>query len=139
MSFREKSAWISLTCFVTVFGLYFWYFTRVLLGLDDRALAPSRFFYLILVLVVAEIVLHIVIAISSPKDARTPKDEREQLIDLKAARVGFRVLLVGALVSIATMHHGAGVWVMSNSVLLAVVVAELAKFTTQIVLYRRDA
>ena len=61
-------------------------------------------FALILLFVVLEIVLHVAIAVQSPRDARAPKDERETLIDLKATRTAFYVLFGGALLSIFTMH-----------------------------------
>jgi len=38
-------------------------------------------------LIVAEVALHLFIAKRSPKEARTPKDERERLIELKATRI----------------------------------------------------
>jgi hypothetical protein len=41
-------------------------------------------FGLIALFIVLEIVVHIAIAIQSPRDAETPIDEREDLIDLKA-------------------------------------------------------
>jgi hypothetical protein len=137
MSFREKSAWISLASLLIVFGVYFWNVARIIARKTALSDFPL-FFSLLVALIVAEVVLHLLIAMQSPGDARTPKDERERLIELKATRIAFFVLLVGALVSIATMHLKVGVWVMAHCVLLSVVVAEVVKFGTQIILYRRD-
>ena len=67
-------------------------------------------FGLILLFVVLEIVVHIAIAIQSPRDAQAPIDEREDLIDLKATRTAFYVLFGGALLSIFTMHFRVTVW-----------------------------
>jgi hypothetical protein len=138
MSFREKSAWISFACFVIVGGIYFGNVARILAGrahLHD----PTFFFSLLMALIVSEIVLHALAAARSPGDARTPRDERELLIGLKATRTAFVVLLLGAIASIGTLHLGVGRWEMAQCILLAVVLAELAKFATEIVLYRRDA
>jgi archaellum biogenesis protein FlaJ (TadC family) len=138
MSFREKSAWTSFISLAIVFGIYFWNTARILArrpAVSDFTL----FFSLLVALIVVEIVLHLLIAIRSPKDARAPKDERERLIELKATRTAFFVLMVGALASIGTMHLRAGTWEMAHAVLLAIVVAELARFGKQIILYRRDA
>jgi hypothetical protein len=44
---------------------------------------------------VLEIAVHTMVAIQSPRDARVPKDEREQLIELRATRLAFYVLLSG--------------------------------------------
>jgi hypothetical protein len=136
-SFREKSAWISFFSLLVVFGIYFWHVLRVLAGQAEARATGRLFFSLLIVLVAVEVVLHVLIAVQSPKDARTPKDEREQLIELRATRLAFFVLLVGALLAIATIHHGVGRWGLVHCVLFAVVVAELVRFGSQIVFYRR--
>jgi hypothetical protein len=135
MSFREKSSWISLLLIVAVFGPYFWLVGQSLTG--NAHVHGGTQFALILLFVVLEIVLHVAIAVQSPRDARAPKDERETLIDLKATRSAFYVLFGGALLSIFTMHFRVNVWTMSQFVLFAIVVAELVKFASQIVLFRR--
>lgn len=83
--------------------------------------------------------LHIAIAVGDPTEARTPRDERERLIALKASRVGFYVLMAGAWLSIATLHLHFDRLRMADSMLAAIIVAELARFGTEIALYRRDA
>ena len=135
MSFREKSAWISLLLIVAVFGPYFWLVGQSLTG--KAHVHGGTQFALILLFVVLEIVLHVAIAVQSPRDARAPKDERENLIDLKATRSAFYVLFAGALFSIFTMHFRVNVWTMSQFVLFSIVVAELVKFASQVVLFRR--
>jgi hypothetical protein len=139
MSFREKSAWISFVSLLIAAGIYFRNVARIL-DHEPAVYAPYLFVILVIAFVVVEVVLHLAIAMRSPKEARTPRDERERLIDLKATRIAFFVLLVGALATIGTMHiPGGGTWTMAHHLLLAIVVAELTKFGSQIVLYRRDA
>ena len=135
MSFREKSAWISLLLIVAVFGPYFWLVGQSLTG--KAHVHGGTQFALILLFVVLEIVLHVAIAVQTPRDARAPKDERENLIDLKATRSAFYVLFGGALLSIFTMHFRVNVWTLSQFVLFSIVVAELVKFASQVVLFRR--
>ena len=77
--------------------------------------------------------------LSPPGEARTPKDERERLIELRATRVAFPVLLFGTFAAIGILHFPPGKWVMAHAVLLAIVVAELVKFGAQVVCYRRTA
>src|SRR5215471_10105706 len=101
MSFREKSAWISFGCLLAVGGFWFRNIVRVELYHVRQANPMLAFLSLLGALILAEIALHLVIALRDPKEARTPKDEREKLIDLKAARVGFYVLMTGAWLSIA--------------------------------------
>jgi hypothetical protein len=139
MSFREKSAWVSFFCLLVFGGVWFRTVVRVELYHVREPNPLLAFASLLGAFVLAEIVLHIVIAARDPKEARTPKDERERLIDLKAARVAFYVLMAGAWLSIATLHLNFDRLRMADSVLGAIIVAELAKFATEIVLYRRDA
>src|SRR5262245_11746213 len=135
MSFREKSAWISLGLIVLVFVPYFWLVGQALSG-KVHVHAGTQF-TLITVFIALEIIVHVAVALRSPRDARAPKDERDYLIDLRATRAAFYVLFAGALCSIFAIHFRVSVWAMSQSVLFSIVVAELVRFSRQIVFYRR--
>ena len=87
--------------------------------------------------IVGEIVLHAIIAMQSPRDARAPKDERERLIDLKAMRVAFFVLMTGALLVIVMVHFPVDRMEILQALLLSVVVSELTMLGARIVYYRR--
>jgi hypothetical protein len=139
MSFREKSAWISfvsLLLLVLAFFIVHHHHPHDAQGHDlinplHMALAVFGGFFLL------QVVLHLIVAARAPKDARTPKDERERLIELRAARIGFYALVVGDLLAMALFHlHGNAVALM-NSVLFAILLAWLIKLGTEIVLYRR--
>ena len=136
MSFREKSTWVSFILLLALAIAYFWNFA---LMLADRPHSDLLFPLLVLGFVVGQVILQAVVAIQSPIEARAPKDERERLIDLKATRVAFFVLIVGAFTSVGTMHFRFNRFEMGQFTLLAIVVAELALLGTRIVLYRRDA
>jgi hypothetical protein len=137
MSFREKSAWISFVTILLVFGIYFWHAMGVFIGsVDFGAVFPVQA-GLIAAFVVLQVVLHIVLTIQAPKEAWTPRDERERLIDMRATRVAFQVLVIGALAGVGTIHLTTSRWVVSQVVLLAIVVAELVRFGGQIVYFRR--
>jgi hypothetical protein len=135
MSFREKSAWISVILIVAVFGPYFTLVARTFAG--TAHVHGGTQFALITLFVLLEIVLHLAVAARSPRDARAPRDEREDLIDLRATRAAFYVLLGGSLVAIFTLHFPVSVWMMSQFVLFAVVASELVRFGNQIRLFRR--
>jgi len=139
MSFREKSAWISFGSILLVYAVYFSRVAATVFGDADGRGAFHWFLATVISLVVLEVVLHILVAILSPHEAKTPKDERERLIELKAAATAFPVLVGGALCAIGTMHLGVGVWTMGNAVLLAIVVAELVRFGAEIIHHRRHA
>ena len=139
MSFREKSAWISVICLLAVFIPFFWNSYRQFTGQVDGSAAVSVALWLLVTFVVLEIVLHAAIALQAPKDAASPRDERERLIEMRATRVAFQVLVLGALAAVGTLHLTRSAWVIQQVVLLAIVVAELVKFGGQVLLFRRDA
>ena len=140
MSFREKSAWISFFCLLIFGGLYGWHIIQVEFfhARDNPMVYVGGTFA---ALVALEIALHVAIAIQSPKEARTPKDEREHLIDLRASRVAFYVLLIGTFLSIGIGMHlpGANRFLMANCMMGSIITTLLVRFGTQIVLSRRDA
>jgi hypothetical protein len=137
MSFREKSAWISFLTLLVVFGIYFWNMRRVLEREIDYEDALPLSIGLLVAFVVLEIVLHVAVAVQSPTDARAPKDEREQLIDMKATRIAFQVFVVGALLCVGLTHLTRSAWAIGQHVLMAIVVAQLVRFGGQIVYFRR--
>ncbi len=139
MSFREKSAWISFVL-IFIFG-GFWLANVIQTEFYGSRFNPMHYFFAILAgLIVAEIALHIAIAIQSPREARTPKDEREKLIDLKASRVGFYVLMVGTWVSIGILHvPNSNRFLMAQVMMGSIIIAVLTRFAVQIALHRRDA
>ena len=139
MSFREKSAWISLISIVLITVVFLLHEP-----LHSLRPEPSLFHVHVLLLCISAligivVVSHIVISISSPKDARTPKDERERLIDLKAVRIAHYVFIAGASLSVLAVHHGANAIAVSYGILFAFVLAEVVNFGSRIVFYRRDS
>ena len=139
MSFREKSAWITFALLLA-FGIYF---GDVAVHLLDPARPHGNYLQLFLLLVVAivvlEIITHVVLAIRSPREAQTPLDERERLIELRSTRPAFFVLLTGAFLSVGTIHLGASTWVLAHGVLFAIWIAELTRYGSRLYHYRRGA
>ena len=109
MSFREKCAWISFVLLV---------------------LLAAGFALL-------QVLLRVIVARQAPKEARTPKDERERLIDLKASRIGFYALVAGVLLSMLLVHVHGNPWTGLESMVLAVLVSWAIKFASEIVYYGR--
>lgn len=139
MSFREKSAWISFVSILAIFGIYFTAVGMAMVGRFDYSRIFGLFIQLVIALVIIEITLHIIVAIRAPREAEAPTDERERLISLKAHRVGGYTLAAGVFLGIYTVHLGANAGQVAHAVLLAFVVAQLARYGTEIALHRRDA
>jgi hypothetical protein len=156
MSFREKSAWISFITLLVVFGFYFVSFSASLVAGGRLETTPSvvsaatastvvhvgfisLFSLLVVALIVSVVVLNIIVAVRSPAEAKSPQDERERLIALKAKRPAYFVLATFAWLSIAVLFLGGGAWVLANAVFFAIWLGELTNYGAQIYLYRRGA
>jgi hypothetical protein len=136
MSFREKSAWITLVTVLACFGVYF--ASVVSGGVGPRGV--DRFHLLLLCvagLVLLQVVLHATALRLSGKDERAPRDEREQLIQSRSHTVGYYVLMVSVLALGVPGHLGRGPIDLLTFALLGVVVAALAVSASQIVMLRR--
>ena len=138
LSFREKSTWISFVLLLAISIPFFYQFIRIERGLSNSRASFHLFLLLVILFVIGEIILHALIVMQSPRDARVPKDERERLIDLKAMRVAFFVLMSGALSVIVLVHFPVDRFAIIQALLFAVVVAELAMLGARLVYYRRD-
>jgi hypothetical protein len=136
MAFREKSAWIST---ISVLAIYGYYFGAAIIERPEGADLAWRLAGAVVLLVIVQIVLNIVAAILSPTDARAPEDEREKLFVLKGMRNAHFVLSFGVVAAIGAALLGYDRYDLANGLLFALVVTELTKTTTQIVLYRRGA
>ena len=106
MSFREKSVWISFLIMLTLSGVWAWNLVRGVTGLAGRPDVARLSITLMILAVVLEVALHVVLAVWSPREARTPRDEREHLIELHATRLAFRVLVGAALLTVGSAHIG---------------------------------
>ncbi len=141
MSFREKTAWITLITLV-VTSLLFVAHPPLQLTLAPE---PDHFRLLVLLLCVAtfvviEIVAIVVLRIWSPRDAKAPFDERERLIVLKARSLAWYVLAVSSLASVMiTIHLGANEIGLAYCVLASFVLSLMVNYAARIVLYRREA
>ncbi len=134
MSFREKSAWATLLAILLVFALFVLHAPRL------SHPRPGDFHELlacVAAFVVIETVAFLVLRLRYPEDARTPIDEREQLIHLKATRLAARCYLIGSFLAVGTLHLGASAVIIGYLVVLAFVIAEIVKYGARIVYYRR--
>jgi hypothetical protein len=141
MSFREKSAWVTFALLLVGFVIYFAAVFNFLHGTHASDGHGSGLFLLFLAIVtgfiVVEVVVHVVLAWRTPKEAKTPKDEREKLIEMKAMRPAFYMLLVGCFLTIGTLHLGTDAYHMAHSVLFVVWIAELVRYGMQLYYFRR--
>lgn len=139
MSFRERSAWITLVSVLVCFGAYFG-------SIATGAVSPRGLgtFHLLLLCVAALVALqcglHFVASLVAPGDAKAPLDERERLIAWRSHSIGYQVLMVGVLLLGLPVHLGRpSPPELMNYAFLAIVVAVLVVAVAQIVMFRRGA
>ena len=140
MSFREKSAWVSLAAYLVVYGWYFWKVAAAMIAGDIHLVHLMNLLLAsVIFLIQLEIVLHIIIAIQSPKDAMAPEDERERLIALKSHAVGYYIVSTGAVVALGAIVFGVDSFHVANGLFLALVLSVVAGYVSQIIRYRFGA
>lgn len=138
MSFREKSAWITVVTVLLCFGGYF----GPILGgwVDARGrLAQHLLAHNVMALVVLQVVLTLIARFTTPTDGRAPRDEREAAIISRSQTIGYHVLLISVLLLYAPIQFGHPASDLLNFILLDVVVAVLSVAIAQIVMFRRGA
>lgn len=114
LSYQEKSTWGSLVATLAVYGVYF--------GSGARGSLIGT----IVLLVIVQIVCQIAIAVVARPE---PRDERDRAIESKGWRNGYVLLVTGTLVCMLAPT--------ARSLLLALVVSEVAKSASQLYYYRR--
>lgn len=136
MSFREKSAWISLLIYGGVFGAYFLTVWQAWDDLYARGLVIGLTVGAIVVLTILAVGLTTIVALFTPKAANAPADERETLIDLKAERIASYTLSVGVVCLIGALLAGVSGVLAAVLLLASLVIAELVKACAQIAYFR---
>jgi len=138
MSFREKTAWITVFAIIVVSLLYGLHLPNPFQGNPGPRVLHAMSVSLVAFLVI-ELVGWLVLRWRFPRDARQPRDERERLIDLRAIRVAYYIFVVTALAGIFITLHlvGAGPVAVGMAVFCAFVLSQLAKHVARILSYRR--
>jgi hypothetical protein len=146
LSYQEKSILGSLLAMVVVYG---YYFASALRHIDRAAFDSAsigRLMFTVIAIIVIEIVYHIILAIETRPE---PKDERDLLIEGKAYRNAYFVVATGAAlvigyVIVASLVRDAAPtrivatpFLLVNSMLLFMVLAEVMKLATQLLYYRK--
>lgn len=137
MSFREKSAWISLLSMLGIYGFYYWSVLRS--RPQGGQVQSSNLLGTIIALVVVQAVLTIAVAIFAPKDAQAPADERDRLIGLRATRFAYAALATSIALACFFAAFNPPIIFNTNALLFILVVAEMLRSGCQIIQYRRGA
>ena len=148
LSFQEKSIIGSLLITILLFGWYFLQVFEVLTGGSSESAAALPFILIgvIVAVVIIEVVYHVLIALASrPED----QDERDVLIEARATRISYFVLVAGCVTIIGhtilntyfeqelTDRILVNPIMTANYILLSFILAEIVGFAMQLYYYRR--
>ncbi len=131
MSFREKSAWVMALLLIGVGAFY------VRLVVVDGVPPSAAAVPFVLLTIVLSIVGQVVLALSSPKAAASPADERERIVIDKAARFSSFVLATGVVVGLGQFMIGGEGSTMFHTILTCLILSQVAEYGAQIFLLRR--
>ncbi len=137
MSFREKSAWISMLSMAAIYGYYFW--TVIHAGPGPHPGGFGGLLETILALAIVQVLLTIAVAIYSPKDAKAPADERDKLIELRSMRVAYSGLASSVALACFFAAFDPPIIFNTNALLFILVTAEILRSACQVIQYRRGA
>src|SRR5579859_7617353 len=137
MSFREKSAWISMLSMSGIYGFYFW--SVIHAGPQPGRNRFGGLLTTIVALVVLQIVLTVAVVVFKPKDAKAPRDERDKLIELRAMRVAYAGLATSVALACFFGAFNPPIVFNTNSLLFILATAEIMRSACQIIQYRRGA
>jgi hypothetical protein len=137
LTYREKRIWINLVTQLFVYAVYFVGLWHGKVNLGSAVVA----------IVVLQIVLQIGLAVT---DRPSPKDERDIAIERIAYRNAYFVLAwaIAGCMALLTVHVldpgfrpdlAPGPFAIVNVLLFLLLLAELGKLLSQLVLYRRTA
>lgn len=151
MSFKEKSAWISLFSTVLIFGYYFYHVVGLgsLPSSEVKGVIASLALKTLILIIIVESVFHSMLAITNRKAAEMGADERDKNIELRANNYGYTVLVIGVIFCLGRMiilefnpefteHSSLQIPMLTAHILLfSLILSEVVRFAGQVIFYRR--
>lgn len=140
LSYQEKRIWISLSTQVAVYAIYFYELWR-------GRVTVGALVNVIVAIAILQVALHTALAMVARRER---KDERDMAIERKAYRNAYNTLvgaLLGCLLLLSAFAFRPGLsqnfrlsaFSIINVVLFVLLLAEVGKLLSQLVLYRQTA
>ncbi len=138
MTFKEKSTWVHLVTTIIIFGFYFSKTFTVFFS--SKTVDPNLFNLFIsavILLIIIEIILHIILGILFYKQSEKGEDERDNLIELKATKVSYFILVLGVWITAASIIKITSPFILANIIMAFFILAEIVGWSIQLFHYRR--
>lgn len=137
MAFQEKSAWVMAAALILGGIFYFLAVNSLTAELGHLAppILPIVVVYTIILILVA-ILGHIIVAMTAPKEADAPLDEREQTILTRAGHYSSYLLGAGVLLSLGGYLVFRSGDALFYGVFASLMVSQLLEYVIRIFYYR---
>lgn len=154
MSLREKTSWIAVLTTLVIWTYYFaMFWSNALQGRIDGEQIRNLFIICLSISLAIMLGLTIAMAVAARQSMDAPPDELERQIEARADSLGFKLLellvpvvLIGGLLNIDAIRTafpvdpaGSMAIIAANGFLMLIVVVELVREGTKIVLFRMTA
>lgn len=137
MSYREKSAWV-MAALMAVTGAYYFLIVRAASqALGETAPAAVAIGFVMLA-VIGSIAVQVVLALSSPREANAPADERERLVAQRSGNWSGLVLATCAVTALGHFLVRGDGSMLFHLVMGSLIVSQIAEYAFQISLSRRS-
>jgi hypothetical protein len=137
MSFREKLSWITLVSVLLCFGAYY---GAIYGGLIEHYSPAALHLALgsLIALIALQAGLTVLAAVTTPKDGRGPRDEREKMIQARSHTIGYYTLMIATTALVIPTHtRGTDMVDIVNFAMLGIVISAIVVAIAQIVMFRR--
>jgi hypothetical protein len=137
MAFQEKSAWVMVVALLLGGVFYFGVVASMSAGIGELAppILPLVAVYTAILVAIA-IAGHIVAAISAPREANGPLDERDRAITVRAGQRAGVVFGLGVISSLGLYLVTGDGRLLFYSVFASLMLGQLAEYVLQLVHYR---
>lgn len=137
MSFREKSAW-AMAALMAITGAYYLSIVRAASqALGETAPAAVAIGFVMLV-IIGSIIVQVVLALWSPREASAPADERERLVTQRSGNWSGLVLATCAVTALGYFLVRGDGNMLFHLVVGSLIVSQIAEYAFQIFLLRRS-
>ena len=141
MSYREKIAWLALIAMAVAYGPYFVLATKGPIPWEPLPhLHPLGLFAL--VSIARTLILgagYLYLRLGSPRDERTPRDERDRAIEHRSLSAAYYVLMAGMILVGCFMPFSSTGWTIVNAAIFWIVAAEVVHYSVVVGSYRFQA
>ncbi len=138
ITFKEKSTWIHLITTLLIFGFYF---TKAIYKFINATIEETNliglFIAVVISMIIIEVISHIILSIVYRKQSIKEEDERDNLIQSKATKTSYYILVIGVWITSMSILNISSPFLMANIIMFFFILAEIIGMSIQLYYYRK--